>query len=249
MSALKTKPARTLLVIALALAGVSLSGCGKSSNGNAVAQAQGIDPRTGLPIGGGAIGSGGCIPITQAVQTGIPVVMQNIYMDSANIVGGMIPNSSQQVGAIGFGGGNAYGMYQRTSPYGTIRLDLNQIGAYNGMPYSGYPSQSMWNQSGSYAWGNTGQYPYGYNNYNQGNQMVSGQGIITVSSTAMQAILYKVMSGEIQINVNPQVVMQQPQAVCVSAVAINVGHYNNLIYGGNVYLYLNGTSRGYILQF
>ncbi|RYZ60722.1 MAG: hypothetical protein EOP09_20845 [Proteobacteria bacterium] len=146
-------------------------------------------------------------------------------------------------------------MYRRSSPYGSIALDLNNLGAYggaySGLPYSGYPAQSMWGQTqtGNLAWGSTGAYPYGYNNTATGNQTATGQGIITLSSTAMQAILYKIQTGELQIGVNPQIAMQQPQSICISGVALNVGHYTTTIYGGNVFLYLNGTSRGYIMQF
>jgi hypothetical protein len=39
------------------------------------------------------------------------------------------------------------------------------------------------------------------------------------------------------------------QQVCVSGISMNVGHYYNTIYGGNVYLYLNNTQHGYVLYF
>jgi hypothetical protein len=39
------------------------------------------------------------------------------------------------------------------------------------------------------------------------------------------------------------------QQVCASGIAMNVGHYHTTVYGGQVYLYLNGTDHGYILYF
>jgi hypothetical protein len=89
---LSNKP---ILVIATLL-GMVLSGCGRSNNNNAAANpgfVGGLGTVPGVPGFPGA--TGGCYPIIQGV---IPFVLQNAYIDSANI----IANQSQMfIGGAG----------------------------------------------------------------------------------------------------------------------------------------------------
>lgn len=249
MRVLKTKP--ILHALMAAIVGLTLTACGKSSDDNSNVYSQGGYYPPGTTGPGGQV-SGQCAPITGP----IPFTIQGAYMDWANIVGGQIPFSSQAIGSVLVGGGAAGGQYVGQGSDGTISMQLMPGGYPNQgyMPYSGYPNQSYPGQPGQYA--------YGYNNAYGGQQFVSGAGTIQLSALVIQDIVYKVQTGQIPIGLNggyqqpgygypqyPQYNQINPQQICVSAIAMNLGHYYNKVYGGKVYLYLNGTSRGYVMYF
>jgi len=238
------KNMRIALTLAIAAFGSLVTGCG-SSNGTNVGQNGGRLGTGGLP--------GGCIPMAQQIGfngTGV-------RFDWANIVGGAVPNSAP-VGQITVTAGAAGGPYSRSGVDGTISLNAQQLGQA-GNPQTGYP-QTGYPQTG---------YPQ------QQSSTANIQGFVQISPQTQSDIIFQVQSGRIPIGnmgggttvpqlpqpgmpgynpyqpqqpYNPYQPQQQTQ-VCVSGIAINVGHYYNTIYGGNVYLYLNGTQRGYVLYF
>jgi hypothetical protein len=237
----RTKIQRMVAVIAVA--GLPLlTGCGSSSpsNNGGVGGVPGAQ-FPGVP--------GGCVPITAQ----IPFTATNIYFDWANIVGGTIPQSGQSVGQIVVGGSPTGGQYQRSGVDGTISMNIMPSQQVAGSPYPTYPT-------GTYPI--PGQYSTGYGaGYNS--KLANAQGFVQISAQTQQDIMYRVQMGQIQIPgytggygypsggygyPYPQPGTQQTQ-ICVSQIAINVGHYYSTIYGGNVYLYLNGTQHGYVLYF
>ena len=207
------------------------------------------------PGGQVAQGTGACIPLGQP----IPFVATNMYMDYANIVGGNVPYTGASGGTIVTGGSIAAGPYssQNTSQV-SISMNLATPIASTAVPYTGYPNQSMYGQTGNYQWNqSTGNYPYGYNGYNQGSNRVSATGVINLSQTVIQAIQAQVYSGRIPLTgtqtgfPSSNYPYGTPATagtanICVSAVALNIGHFNNILYSGQIYLYLNGTSHGYV---
>ncbi|MBC7690789.1 MAG: hypothetical protein H7222_03400 [Methylotenera sp.] len=226
---MKQSTSRKLAVcLAAALSAISLSGCGKDSTPAPVA------PIGAYGANGQLIGGGGCIPIQQQ----IPFQAQGIYFDSANIQGGRIP-SGQQAGSIVVGGPVVAGQYGRSGANGTIAMDIAMQG-------QGYQSQAGWS-------------------YYKG--PVNGQGFVQISPLALQELQQMVATGYLQVpgatptsGYTPNPAYPQPgnpqpgypQAgsnLCVSSIAINVGHSNQTIFGGVVYLYLNNSNVAYPMQF
>jgi hypothetical protein len=249
------------LVLALA-ASVALTGCGGNNSSAPITSGGGV-----ITGPGGVLGNGTCVPINQQ----IPFAFQNIYMDSANVVGGYVPSSNQAVGQMVVGsGGYAAGYGQtlsRTGVDGTIQMSLTPVQQTQQYPYSGYPTgtfpiPSQYPQS-----------PYG-SYYAQSMNTASGSGMLMISPTTQQDIYNQALYGRIPgVTVGSPYGTQYPgggygypgyptttpypntgygaygQGLCVSAIAMNVGHYNNTLYGGYVYLYLNNTQHGYVLYF
>lgn len=215
---------KSVAMTAMTIAMLLVSGCGKGSSSNGSGGSAGqINPGTpGYP----GYGNGGCVPITGAV----PFTANNIMFDYANIIGGPVPGM-QAYGQITVGGAYGtqyqYGQYMGNSPYGSISMSIGQTN-YN----------------------NNGQYGYNQNGY------ASGTGSVTLSMLAQQELIGLVQSGAIPLNIqnnqqyNPYGGYSiNPAQICVSAIAIDVGHYYNQVYGGYVWLYLNGTQHGYRMQF
>ncbi len=250
---LKQRKELTLLASLTVIGLTLLSGCGKSKN------TQLPQPVIAPPIiapGPGGIVSGGCIPINQPITFNA----QNIYFGWANIVGGRVPMSQQQVGTVVIGGGVTNGQYSRAGVDGTISMNINPSGAYSQpYPFNGY---------------NQGANPYYYNGaYPQGNtssQMANAQGTITINPDRQRDILWKFGNGNginntyfgfntgyqpqngyymYQPGYNQSMPAVNPGSVCVSQVAFDLGHYHSLIYGGRVFLFLNNSDHGYILYF
>lgn len=238
------------LISAVAVATLPLLvGCGSSS------PTAGVGTVPGAQYPGYPGAPGGCVPISAQ----IPFTATNIYFDWANIVGGSIPQSGQSVGQVMVGGSPTGGQYYRSGVDGTISMNIVQSQqGFGGTPYPTYPQ-------GAYP------VPSQYPSYNTGynNKLANATGFLQISGQTQQDIMYKVQLGQIQIpgfsggygqypmqypNQYPgQFPGQYPGAqqnqICVSQIAFNVGHYYNTIYGGNVYIYLNGTQHGYILYF
>jgi hypothetical protein len=109
-------------------------------------------------------------------------------------------------------------------------------GAYP--PYPGYP---------------TGTAPSPYPSTGMGQaQTASVTGFLQLNPATVQDIAFKFsggMGGYTQPGYFPQPGYPQQQQLCVSGIAMNLGHYYNYIYGGAVYLYLNGTNHGYVVPF
>lgn len=220
------------IAAAIALAGtLVLTGCGS-------------DPKTRTGGIGGGLNSG-CIPITAQ----IPFRGTGIQFDFANIVGGRIPivpgaysqYAGQTKGQMAVGGAPVGGPYQRSGVDGTISMAINQSGQA-GQPAGAFPP--------------TNGYPTG----TYGAASVTG--FVQISSMTQNDIRNQVQMGNIPIgtgtNYNPSTpgTFPQPGApgtyagnICVSGIAVDLGHHYNTIYGGHVYLYLNNTTHGYALYF
>lgn len=184
-------------------------------------------PLPGTGVAGGVFGGGACIPVN-APQ--IPFTGTNIYFSSVNIRGGIIPGKGTE-GQVVLGGTAIGGPYQRSGVDGVISMNIIPM---QGMYPPTYP--------------NTGT-PTG----NIAPTRANATGFITISSATQQDILYK-FGGTGTVGYNPYLPGAAPQPMapnypCISAIAIDVGHYYNTIYGGNVFVYLNNTQHGYALYF
>lgn len=266
---------------ALAILGLPiLAGCGQNQPIQNIPGGQ----YPGIPGGyipGSPVGNGQCMPIS------MPIVFsgQGVYADYANIVGGRIPYSGQQIGQIFPGGapGGVGGMMTYNTmpnrPDGAVTLTLGQnFGGqpYGGqVPYAGYPNQytaPMPSQMPYMPW--TGAQP-GYVPQTWGPNLATIMGQIQISPMVQQDIMMRVQMGQIPIGYGQmggmpgqfpgQMPGQMPfgygqpgygqnyygQNICVSSIAMNMGKWDTqgLIYGGQIYLYLNGTMHGYVLHF
>ena len=175
----------------------------------------------------------GCIPLNQ------PIGFQanGMYMDNQSIYAGMIPYVDKFKPGFKVGqvvptvGGTVIGAYQPVqNQWGTLdgNMNLNTVG--NG----------------------------------------TANGTITLSRTKLQIIYglfglnYSSLStpytGGVPQTGFPSLGMPfnapgmtqtqlQQQAPCVSGIAISLSHYGTTLYGGRVYLYLNGSQHGDYLQF
>lgn len=232
---MKLHTLRKVAAAIVVLSAATLTGCGKSGSSNST----GTLPPGGGP--GGPIQTGACVPISGAIG----FQGSNIYFDSANIIGGLIPNSQTQVGQMGVGSGGGSGPYQRQAMDGTITMNVyNSQTQYPGQ----YPGQNP-------------QYPNQYPTQQpQGpSQVANVSGTLYLSQATQADIMYR-FGGQGQYpQPYPTYPGQYPgqypnqypqqQQVCVSGIAMNLGHYNTYLYGGAVYLYINGTNRGYVVPF
>ena len=147
-----------------------------------------------------------------------------------------------------------------------------------GQPPGGY-GQPGYGQPPGYGQGGYGQPGYGQGGYNppNGPSQVSVTGVLMISGQTQQDLVYKLGGAQGggfggggyggggygnspgygggynpygQPGAAPQPYgFQQQQGPCVSGIALDLGHYNNLLYGGNVYVFVNGSSHGYALYF
>jgi hypothetical protein len=216
--------------IAVAIASIPiLAGCGKSNN---------TPPPVVTTAPGAVIGGGACIPINAAQ---IPMTGTNIYFDWANIRGGQIPGG-MTFGQMLQGGITSGGPYQRSGVDGVISLNIiPNTATYPGGYYPG-PYQ--------------GSYPGTTPSYQGPATTANLTGYVSISQVTQQDILatFGGTYGGTYGGITPYPgTMPQPYSPtnvpCVTGIAIDVGHYNNIIYGGNVYLYLNNTQHGYALYF
>lgn len=216
---------------------------------------------------------GGCAPITGPITFS----GQQVYMDYANIVGGFLPYSANNLGQIYVGAG-AMGLPQagfgqqmssNYGAYGQMQMVVTQLLGFSGqmgLPYQGYPFQ------------NTAQFPTGFPQqpWTGGNFMpnswnpnfVSVQGSIQLSPNVISIIMSQMGFGNMGAFggtypfsnfQNPFQNFQYPgtfngfgqfgQVPCVSTMGMNVGRWNNLIYGGQVFLYINGTQNFATIEF
>lgn len=78
----------------------------------------------------------------------------------------------------------------------------------------------------------------------------SFSGKILLSQAIIQDIQYKVEAGQITIpnyiSVSSYTPISNIPEICVSSIALKVNRYNNRLYGGQIYLYLNGSNHGYV---
>ncbi|HCM40558.1 MAG: hypothetical protein A2070_00430 [Bdellovibrionales bacterium GWC1_52_8] len=212
---------RRIAAIAAGAGLLALTGCGGQANNGGVGG-----------IGGGLIG--GCIPITAQIGfTGT-----NVYYDSSNIRGGLIPGTNQAIGQISVTTAAAGGPYQRQGSDGTISMNVLP----QGVVAPQYPY-------------NTGYYPPVNSYQPQGGASVTG--FIALSQLVQNDIMMKFSNGMTNTGyaypytqpgvVNPYT--PQIPNVCVSGVAMDVGHtyQTHMLYGGRFYLYMNNTQNGYIL--
>jgi hypothetical protein len=236
-----------------ALALPALMGCGKSNNDAAATSGSVPAYYNGSGYYNGyAIGSAGCIPLTGQA---IPFTISQMYFDSANLVAGRMPRTGQVVGQVMVAGGYApqgYGStFYRQGVDGTLQISVNQtnLGAYSGSPYTGYPYSQQYSQTAG---------------------LRDGTGVLQINPQTLQDIQYQFSGGgyygsawggqpatqygasyptQYYPNQFPQFTGQYQSQICVSGIAIEMGHYNQTLYGGNVYLYLNGSDHGYVIPF
>ncbi len=259
--------ATAIAVLSLAI----LSGCG--SNPQSTSPVMGANGS--MYPGMGGIGGGGCAPISQPIS----FQAQGVYADYANLVMGRLPSTGQQVGQVAVGTGAGVGAMNTGSSYatypgrsnGAMSLTLGQ-GNYGqvGLPYSGYPYGSqnvgmnttplMTGMNNMYS-----QYPSqnGMASSNWNAMSASATGVIQLSAAAQQQIMYLVQSnpqayggygmntGGYNQGYNQGYNTGYGSNVCVSSIAMNIGKWDSyrLIYGGTVYLYLNGSTHGYAATF
>ena len=258
---MKNQAKRLTKAIAIALMGLAISSCGRTNGAaNNVPQNTPVGANSFFNFPGGniPITGGGCAPITGP----IPFTAQGIYMDWANIIGGFTPMTSTPIGQVVVGGGAVGGgQYNGSGSDFSISMNVIPMNGFANMPYAGYPNQSMfgmpgWGTQNQFMWGTTGMYPFGFNGMNQGNQLVNATGFIQLSQLMIQNLVYLAQMGQLPIagaGVNTgfqqgifpgNMAFINPSQICVSALAINVGHYYSTIYGGYVYIYFNGTNVG-----
>lgn len=256
------------MVAAVTVSGaLILTGCGQT---NSAATTPGTAITTGTPfIGGTVLGNGACQPITGQIG----FAANNIYFDTHNIVGGLLPFTGQHVGTMGMGApiGGAY--KRQSADVGTaISMNITPVAQAQAYPYSGYP--------------NTGVYPNSINgvpSLGPLTQNVNATGLVTLSALTQQDIAAQVAAGLIPVGIsgansgtsyNPYSTNSpgylypgfpnptslngiygnasygiNPAQICVSAISINMGHADNYLMGGRVFLYLNNTNHGYVLPF
>lgn len=233
-------PRKDRIAIALAFASIlALTGCGHANNVTPIPQ-----PITGFP-GYGQVGSGGCIPINQPIGFG----GTGIYFDWANIVGGMLPQSTQPMGSMGVINGypqqGGIGQtYQRSGSDGMITMSVTSAQSpYGSAPYPGYPSGTFPSPYGQ-------QYPYTQPYQQQVQGLVNATGSIAISPLVQSDIIFRTGGGVAPGYPTQPGYPAQGNVPCVSGIAINLGHYYSTIYGGYVYLFLNGSQQhGYALSF
>jgi len=233
------KKKRLVLALTVASTLALLTGCGTGSSTGPYPPGGVPQPLPGLPAG--------CAPITSPVG----FTASNIYFSWSSVIGGILPNNGQSVGQVIVGGAAAGGPYQRSGVDGSISMNITPM--------------------------NTAQPTYG-TSYSTGyyggtaTQTANATGIVTISPQVQQQIMmaYGGTSGSYYPTYGTSYPTSYPstypstypgtmpmtqmptmggQQVCVSGIAFNLGHYGTTLYGGNVFLYLNGTQRGYALYF
>jgi hypothetical protein len=178
----------------------------------------------------GGFGLGGCVPI----NTQIGFNGANNEFSYTTIKAGTIPATTFGFGGthgtLTVGGGAAGGPYQRSGVDGSINLNV--------IPLSGAPGTT-------------------------GSQLVSTNGVLSISALTQSDIMYHFTGSSTGFPnggfPNPGTgtgFPQNGQNICVSGIAIDLGHYGYTLYGGNVYLYIsvNGQQglsgyQGYALYF
>ena len=238
-SSLKRRALAALVVASLPL----FTACGSS------------DPAKTSPLGSGlnglpGYGGGGCVPITSQ----IPFIAQGAQTQFwgngqlAKIVAGTIPqtpsgtlgilSSPGTYGTVAIGTVSASGgSYMLSRPEAAMQLAVTSPYASN----TGYPQQS---------WG-----------MSQTSSSVQATGFLQLTSYGVQNILSKVQYGQVQIpgltatqNTNPYYggttgyTTINPSQICVSGLAFSLNSSNGMLGNGNIYLYLNGTAHGVVID-
>jgi hypothetical protein len=239
----RNKLSRYATAVAIAsLAGI-MSACG-SSSGSSVAGIAGIGG-----VGGTASNSGGCVALT----TTMSFSATNAYIDSANIyavpsgtasTAGTMETYVSAGGAVSTTTGN--GVYSNT-------WNSNVSDAYVSMTVANYNTGYS---TGGYGYGTipsptigTG-YPYGSSGTSAYESLT---GSLQFTATRWENLIYEFQSqygyggtGYTGVGTIPTVGSNTIPNVCVSGVAMSVGHYNNLLYGGAILLFLNNNPSSYI---
>ncbi len=234
---------RGVLNATLAIATASgFIGCGSSTPPPAqtpvpTAPAGSVPGAPGVP--------GGCVPIGQQ----IPFTLTNAQINMSKLQAGQIPG----VGAVGQAivGGGAAGGYMTGSSYdGSISLNLTSMPGANQVPGQVAPTFGATQST-----------------------TVNGNGFLTLSGQAQGYIITAIQNGQIQIpgisannynnyGINPfptvpttpvnqpaQGQYPTPQNICVSSLAINLWVNGTRLNLGNIWVYLNNSQHGYVLDF
>lgn len=227
------------------LAGV-MSACGSSSGSSA----PGIAGIGG--VGGTASNTGGCVPLT----TTMSFSATNAYIDSANIYA--VPSGT--TGGIGTTGT----MTTYVSAGGAVATTLGNgvySNTWNSAVSDAYVSMTVNNYNTGYS--TTVPSGYGYTiptptigtGYPYGavgsSAYESLTGSLQFTSLRWETLIYEFQSeygygGVGTTGTIPTVGATTIPNVCISGVALSVGHYNNLLYGGNILLFLNNNPSSYI---
>lgn len=233
----RKKIATALAILSLPL----LTSCGGSNN----------PPPGAGGVGGinnGLLGPGGCMPINTP-QIGFQG--QNVQFGIYNIRAGRVPYVGD-FGQVVIGAGGMGGPYQRTGSDGTLSINVQQTPQMNpqypntGYPNTGYPSTTT---------GFNG--PVNITGYLSINQLVQNDIIRQFGGySGLNAPLPNYPNTGYPNTGYPNTGYPntgypngQMQLPCVSSIAIDVGNYHGMLYGGKVYLYLNNTQHGYTMFF
>lgn len=221
----------------LGLAGIALlaSGCGKNNDAPPPAP-----PQPGPPVQGPVTGpASACVPITGQ----IPFIATNIYFSWVNIVGGQVPGNPQAQGTVIVGGSATGGPFQRQSQSdGFISMSITPNApaqqSPQGTPFGGgMQAPTTANATG----------------FIQMSQLVQNDIYATFGGGAGIGYPGGMPMGQPGMQPGmPQPGMPQgttPQNICVSGIALDLGHKDYLIHSGTVYLYLNNSQHGYKMFF
>jgi hypothetical protein len=166
----------------------------------------------------------------------------NIYLDWANIMGGnLLDPIFQQIGTITLvtGGpisqGGTMVLQNYPNRYGTLNMNVTPLSTAQTLPYPAYPQLSF-----------PFQYPSSYPPAPSGFQSKTANavGTLTLSPFAQQEIISILKNGS-----GVAEVLRNASSYCISGLAINAGHYQNIIYDLEIYLFLNRTSNGVAIYF
>jgi hypothetical protein len=209
-------------------------------------------------------GPGACVPL----QNNITFSGTGVTVDSANIYAGQMPPN------VAFVGGRQFGQMSMGGPQTAIPAPSNgQVPPnqqqmqpyYSGNTYSGYdmiyPGTTIQlkftpaNQSGQPV--NNGYPQNGYQQQHTGPSSVANiSGVLTLSPQTQQEIVYAQNGGALayqnggQYNQNgqPGQPVQGNSNVCISNIALNLGQNGVSGVYGEIYLYLNNSSHGYVVK-
>lgn len=167
--------------------------------------------------------SGQCAPINGL----IPFTGEGIYRDSSRIVGGKLPFSAQTTGKMEISNGAYLGGINQGEAQGAAYGRAGSDGTIRILETKIQTIEDGYSRQAA----------------------VNIQGTIEFSYLVIQDIMAR-FSGAFTLNNEHFWLSQSGQKeVCASGIALDIGHERAMVYGGKVYLDLNGTNHGYVLYF
>jgi len=221
-----------------------LYGCGSSDPAKTSAVG-------GIGSGSGIYGSGGCVPITSQIPFMAQGAQTQLWGSGqlAKVVAGTIPQATA----------GTLGILTQPGTYGSVAI--GSISASGGNYLLSRPEATMQLAVNS---------PYNSNSggYTQSSSTSTLTGFLQLTSLGIQNIVYKIQSGAVQI---PGVTVTNPYQntgygypntgypstgystvnpaqICVSNLAFSLNASGGALGNGNLYLYLNNTSHGVVID-